>query len=81
MGVIHPRQIGVVEKAFLPTDEEIKNAKKIVLAFKKAEKEGLGVVSVGSKMVDPPVVKRALKTIESAIEAGILSENWEDEDE
>ena len=81
MGVIHPRQIPVIERAFLPTEKELEKAKKIVLAFKKAEKEGLGVVTVGSKMVDPPVVKRAMKTIDDALKAGLISENWEEENE
>jgi len=63
-GCIHPRQIKVVHKAFAPTEEEIEKARKIVKAFKEAEKKGLGVVALGSKMIDPPVVKRALKIME-----------------
>ncbi len=62
-GCIHPRQIQVVHEAFAPTSEEIEKAKKIVLAFEEAEKKGLGVVSLGSKMIDPPVVKRALEQL------------------
>ncbi|MBK7630295.1 MAG: HpcH/HpaI aldolase/citrate lyase family protein [Ignavibacteriales bacterium] len=58
-GCIHPRQIKVVHEAFAPTAEEIEKAKKIVQAFEEAQKKGLGVVSLGSKMIDPPVVKRA----------------------
>ncbi len=58
-GCIHPRQIKVVHEAFAPTKDEIEKAKKIVLAFEEAEKKGLGVVALGSKMIDPPVVKRA----------------------
>lgn len=58
-GCIHPRQIKVVHEAFAPAAEEIEKAKKIVQAFEEAEKKGLGVVSLGSKMIDPPVVKRA----------------------
>ena len=65
-GCIHPRQIKVVHEAFAPTTEEIEKAKKIVQAFEEAEKKGLGVVSLGSKMIDPPVVKRALNTINLA---------------
>ncbi len=65
-GCIHPRQIKVVHEAFAPTEEEIEKAKKIVAAFKEAEKKGLGVVSIGSKMIDPPVVKRAVKILEAA---------------
>jgi citrate lyase subunit beta/citryl-CoA lyase len=75
-GCIHPRQIKVVHEAFAPTIEEIEKAKKIVLAFEEAEKKGLGVVSLGSKMIDPPVVKRAIKTIELAITNNLLDKNW-----
>ena len=56
-----------MHEAFAPTDEEIEKAKKIVLAFEEADKKGLGVVSIGSKMIDPPVVKRAHKTINLAL--------------
>ncbi|MEO8232473.1 MAG: aldolase/citrate lyase family protein [Ignavibacteriota bacterium] len=75
-GCIHPRQIKVVHEAFAPTTDEIEKAKKIVTAFEEAEKKGLGVVSLGSKMIDPPVVKRALRTIELAILNNLLDKNW-----
>jgi citrate lyase subunit beta / citryl-CoA lyase len=75
-GCIHPRQIQVVHEAFAPNSEEIEKAKKIVLAFEDAEKKGLGVVSLGSKMIDPPVVKRAVRTINLAILNNLLKENW-----
>ena len=65
-GCIHPRQIPIVHDAFAPTDKELAKAERIVAAFKDAEEKGLGVVSLGSKMIDPPVVKRALKTVELA---------------
>jgi len=65
-GCIHPRQIKVVHEAFAPTSEEIEKAKKIVEAFNEAEKKGLGVVSLGSKMIDPPVVKRAQRILQLA---------------
>jgi citrate lyase subunit beta/citryl-CoA lyase len=64
MGCIHPRQIKVIHNAFRPSEQEIEKAKRIVNAFKEAEAKGLGVVSLGSKMIDPPVVKRALKILE-----------------
>lgn len=78
-GCIHPRQISVINQAFVPSEKEIEKAKKIVLAFEEAEKKGLSVVAVGSKMVDPPVVKRALKTIAIAEKTGILKNNWREE--
>ena len=76
MGCIHPRQIKVIHENFAPESVEIEKAKKIYLAFKEAEKKGLGVVSLGSKMIDPPVVKRAVTTIELAINTGKLSKDW-----
>jgi citrate lyase subunit beta/citryl-CoA lyase len=75
-GCIHPRQIPVVHEAFAPKVEEIEKVKKIVLAFEEAEKKGLGVVSLGSKMIDPPVVKRAIRTIDLAIINNLLDKNW-----
>jgi len=80
MGCIHPRQIRVIHEAFAPTEAEITKAKKIVLAFDVATEKGLGVVSLGSKMIDPPVVKRALNTISNALEAGLIRENWKEVD-
>jgi citrate lyase subunit beta/citryl-CoA lyase len=81
MGCIHPRQIKVVHEAFAPTEEEIERAQKIVLAFDEAEAQELGVVSLGSKMIDPPVVKRAQRTIDLAVRSGSLPENWKKQDE
>jgi citrate lyase subunit beta/citryl-CoA lyase len=75
-GCIHPRQVKVVHEAFAPTVEEIEKAEKIVAAFEEAEKKGLGVVSVGSKMIDPPVVKRAQKTINLALLNSQISKDW-----
>lgn len=78
-GCIHPRQIPVVHESFAPGSDEIEKAKKIVLAFEEAEKKGLGVVSLGSKMIDAPVVKRAQKTIELALLNKKITKNWKNE--
>lgn len=76
MGCIHPRQILVIHQNFAPLDTEIEKAKKIVLAFNDAKEKGLGVVSLGSKMIDAPVVLRAQNTIKLAINTGKLSDDW-----
>ena len=65
-GCIHPRQIRPIHEAFAPAPAELEKAQKIVAAFKDAEAKGLGVVSLGSKMIDPPVVKRALRVVKLA---------------
>jgi len=66
MGCIHPAQIPVIHAAFAPSKIEIEKAQKIVAAYDEAQKQGLGVVSLGSKMIDQPVVNRALKLVERA---------------
>jgi citrate lyase subunit beta/citryl-CoA lyase len=76
MGCTHPRQIPFIQQAFLPAQAEIEKAGKIVIAFEKAEKEGLGVVALDSKMIDPPVVKRALIIMDKAVQAGMVSNDW-----
>lgn len=79
MGCIHPRQIRIIRQGYAPDEEEIEKSKKIVLAFKAARIKGLGVVALGSKMIDPPVVIRAQKSIDLAVRMGILPADWEDE--
>lgn len=79
MGCIHPRQIPVIHENFAPEDAEIEKAKKICSAFEEATAKGMGVVSLGTKMIDPPVVKRAVKIIEVAIATGKLPENWREQ--
>ena len=76
MGCIHPRQIVVIHETFAPSPDEIDKAKKIVFAFHKAHEQGLGVVALGTKMIDPPVVKRALNTINLALKMNKLAQNW-----
>ncbi len=80
MGCIHPRQIPVIRRGFSPTPDEIEKAKKIVIAFSDAQAKGLGVVSLGTKMIDPPVVARAEKTINLAVKLGLLPEKWAEEE-
>jgi citrate lyase subunit beta/citryl-CoA lyase len=63
MGCIHPKQIPIIHEGYAPDDQEVEKAKRIVAAFIKAEKEGLGVVALGTKMIDAPVVERARQTI------------------
>ncbi len=80
-GCIHPRQIPVVHEAFAPSSEEVGKAKRIVLAFEDAERRGLGVVALGSKMIDPPVVKRALRTVQMAEALALLPPDWRSQSE
>ena len=55
-----------MHEAFAPSAAEIEKAAKIVAAFDEAQQRGVGVVSLGSKMIDLPVVERAQKLMERA---------------
>ena len=74
MGCIHPLQIQVIHEAYAPTQAEIDKALRIVAAFEDAKARGLGVVSLGSKMIDPPVVNRAVKLVDRAKQMGLVAE-------
>ena len=76
MGCIHPRQIKIINKGFNPGYTEIEKAREIVLAYEKAKNEGSGVIAIGTKMIDLPIVKRALHTIDVALKNGLLTEKW-----
>jgi len=72
MGCVHPSQIAVIHEAFAPTSAELERAKKMVAAYDDAQSKGLGVVSLGSKMIDAPVVQRALRLIARASAMGLV---------
>ena len=79
MGCIHPRQLKDIHEGFAPDETEIEKAKKIMLAFSEATENGLGVVSLGTKMIDAPVVKRAQKVISLAISLNKLNSDWQND--
>jgi citrate lyase subunit beta/citryl-CoA lyase len=80
IGCIHPRQIPVVHREMTPLAAEAERAVRVVRAAREAEEKGLGAVAVGSKMVDPPVVQQAFRTVELAVAGGVLGEDWDSED-
>lgn len=75
-GCIHPSQIPIVHAGFAPSEKEIAKAKKISLAMKGALEKGNGVISLGTKMIDPPVVKRAERVLKLAIRNQQIPANW-----
>jgi len=73
MGCIHPIQIETIHRAFAPTASELEKARQIVAAYEDAQAHGLGAVSLGSKMIDAPVVQRALKLVARAMQMGLAA--------
>jgi len=65
---VHPSQIDPCNVIFSPRDEEIKFAQRVIKKFQAAEAKGLGVIELGGKLVDYPIVERAkriLKIVEN----------------
>jgi len=77
--LVNPRQIDVVHEVFRPKPEEIEHALEVMEAIKKAREMGTGVISLRGRMVDAPVVKRAARTIRTAVAFGILDYELSDE--
>jgi citrate lyase subunit beta/citryl-CoA lyase len=63
---IHPSQIEVIHSAYRPDPKELTKSLRIVEAAKRASDEGKGVISVGGRMVDAPVVARAERLVATA---------------
>lgn len=61
---IHPSQIDIINDIYKPSEAEIAHALKILEAKKIADAEGKGAFSVDGKMIDAPIIKKALKVLE-----------------
>lgn len=64
--VINPNQIKPLHAVFTPTKTEIEKSLAIVEAMEEARKKGSGVVSLNGKMIDKPVLDRALHLLDLA---------------
>lgn len=61
---IHPRQVGATHAAFLPSADELAWARRVVAAF---DASGGAATAVDGKMIDKPVVDRALRIVADAL--------------
>ena len=62
---VHPDQIGPVNRAYMPTEEELARAERIVAAFREAEARGAAAIQVDGQMIDYPVAHRAQALLDS----------------
>ena len=60
---IHPKQLKIINREFSPSATEVAYAEKVLMAFRKAQEENRGVITVDGKMIDLPVVERARLTL------------------
>ncbi|MEG3084557.1 CoA ester lyase [Sphingomonas sp. PB2P12] len=58
---VHPRQVGIVNRAFLPSDADVDWAIRVISAIDGA----FGAVAVDGKLIDKPVVDRARRLIDT----------------
>lgn len=71
---INPRQIDTIHQAYAPTSDEIHWAKLVLNAIEEGKKKGTGVIAIGGKMIDAPIVARANRTIELAKALNLIEE-------
>ena len=57
---IHPKQVTIVKNAFMPTEDEIEWAKRVIAADLASKG---GAVKLDGKMIDRPVVLLAQRTV------------------
>ena len=60
---IHPSQIDGINASYLPSEQEIAHARRVVDAFTEAEVHGSAATSLDGMVIDVPVVERARKVL------------------
>ncbi|PKK93846.1 MAG: CoA ester lyase [Tenericutes bacterium HGW-Tenericutes-6] len=63
---IHPNQIDIINEIFSPSKADIEQALRIIKAMDDPNNKEKGAFSLDGKMIDKPIIERALKTIEKA---------------
>lgn len=63
---IHPNQIDVVNAAFSPSEVDVADAQRLIVAFEEAESAGRMAFSFEGKMVDAPHLNRAQQLLRRA---------------
>lgn len=77
--LVNPRQIEIVHAVFAPKQKEIDYALEVIDAIQQAREMGTGVISLGGRMIDAPVVKRAVKVLKTAQAHGLIDIELDDE--
>lgn len=69
---IHPSQLPIVNAVFSPSIEEIGEARRIIDALEKAEREGQGAIRLDGRLVDAAHAKTAHQLLERARRLGLV---------
>ena len=68
---ISPRHVKAINEVFSPSMKDIEYAYEVMEAIRIGQEQGKGAVSLRGKMIDAPIVARAMQTIEAAKELGL----------
>lgn len=71
---IHPKQLKTIEEAFTPGPEAVRQAQRVVQAFREQQAGGRGAFVLDGKMVDTPVVRAAEGVLARARAAGKIAD-------
>lgn len=63
---IHPRQVGVINEVFSPTEEELRYYRELVAAMEEAYERGLAAITFEGKLVDTAMLEHARQVLEGA---------------
>ena len=69
---IHPSQVEVINKVFIPTPEEIERAKKVIELYQNAEAEGKGATQLNGQLIEHVHVTISKRILKIAERAGVL---------
>ena len=60
---IHPNQVEILNDAFLPTLEDVREAEALIDAFEAHKEKGVGAFAFEGRLVDAPVIDRARRVL------------------
>lgn len=63
---ISPRHVEDINKAFSPSEEDINYALRVIEGVKDAREKGLGAFSIEGKMIDKPIIMRAVNDLKTS---------------
>ncbi|WP_445182770.1 HpcH/HpaI aldolase/citrate lyase family protein [Pseudonocardia sp. Cha107L01] len=69
---IHPDQVAIVNDVLSPGAGEIDVARRVVDAFREAERQGIAAITVDDKLVDYPIALRSEAVLARAEQFGLL---------
>lgn len=74
---VNPRQINAIHSVFTPKENEIGYAYRVLDVYEEARSKNSGVIALDGKMIDLPMVTRALRVLALAEAAGVAKKENE----